>query len=47
MNCPNCKRVLPDNISLRINFCPLCGKKLFEDGKDYLNDGISRREAAI
>ena len=36
MNCPNCKRVLPDNISLRINFCPLCGKKLFEDGKDYL-----------
>ena len=36
MNCPNCKKVLPDNINLRINFCPMCGKKLFEDGKDYL-----------
>ncbi len=36
MNCPNCKRVLPDNINHRINFCPLCGNKLFEDGKDYL-----------
>ena len=36
MICPNCKQQLPDNVNLRINFCPLCGKKLFEDGKNYL-----------
>ncbi len=36
MNCPNCKNVLPDKLSNKINFCPICGGKLFEDGKEYL-----------
>lgn len=36
MNCPNCSHILPDNISNKINFCPFCGGKLFEDGKDFM-----------
>ena len=36
MNCPNCNHILPDNISHKINFCPFCGGKLFEDGKEFL-----------
>ena len=36
MNCPKCGKSLPENLSLRINFCPLCGEKLFEAGKKYL-----------
>jgi len=36
MICPYCKRQLPDNINPKIKFCPLCGKKLFEDGNDYI-----------
>ena len=36
MICPKCGKPLPDNINMRINFCPLCGDKLFEAGKKYL-----------
>ncbi|MBQ3798642.1 MAG: hypothetical protein II842_20580 [Butyrivibrio sp.] len=36
MNCPNCKRVIPDNVNTKINFCSFCGGRLFEDDKDYL-----------
>lgn len=36
MNCPNCNHILPDNISNKINFCPFCGGKLYEDGKEFL-----------
>ena len=36
MNCPNCKKVLADNVNTKINFCPFCGGKLYEDGKDFL-----------
>lgn len=36
MNCPNCNHILPDNISHKINFCPYCGGKLFETGKEFL-----------
>ncbi len=40
MNCPNCKKVLPDNVNTKINFCPYCGGKLYEDGKDFLIEVI-------
>ncbi len=36
MDCPKCGKSLPENLSLRINFCPLCGDRLFEAGKKYL-----------
>ena len=36
MNCPKCGKPLPEKLSLRMNFCPLCGEKLFEEGKKYL-----------
>lgn len=36
MNCPKCNHILPENISKKINFCPFCGEKLFEDGKDFM-----------
>ena len=36
MYCHNCNNVLPDNINTKINFCPICGGKLFEDGKEFL-----------
>ena len=36
MNCPKCNHILPDNISNKINFCPFCGGKLFEDDKDFM-----------
>ncbi|MCR5557695.1 MAG: hypothetical protein K6F75_09090 [Butyrivibrio sp.] len=36
MNCPNCKKALPDNVNTKINFCPYCGGKLYEDGKEFL-----------
>ena len=28
--------MLPDNINIRINFCPLCGEKIFDEGRKYL-----------
>ncbi len=40
MNCPNCKNILPENINSRINFCPICGGKLYEDGKEFLVEVI-------
>ena len=36
MYCHSCNNVLPDNINTKINFCPICGGKLFEDGKEFL-----------
>ena len=36
MNCPKCNHILPENISHKINFCPFCGGKLYEDGKEFL-----------
>lgn len=36
MNCPNCNSVLPDKMNNKMNFCPICGGKLFEDGKEYM-----------
>lgn len=36
MNCPNCKKALPDDMLSKLNFCPLCGGKLYEAGKEYL-----------
>ncbi len=36
MNCPKCGKRLPDNMSMNIRFCPLCGEKLFDEGKKYL-----------
>ncbi|WP_026652559.1 zinc ribbon domain-containing protein [Butyrivibrio proteoclasticus] len=36
MNCPNCNKQLNNNIKDNVNFCPFCGAKLFEAGKDYL-----------
>ena len=36
MNCHSCNSVLPDNINTKINFCPVCGGKLFEAGKEFL-----------
>ena len=36
MNCHSCKSVLPDNLNTKINFCPICGGKLYEDGKEFL-----------
>ena len=36
MNCPNCRKILPDRVNNKINFCPFCGGKLYEDGKEYL-----------
>ena len=32
MKCPNCGGILKTNM----NFCPFCGKKVFEDGKEFL-----------
>ncbi len=36
MRCPNCKQILSDNINLKMNFCPLCGKRLYDADKEYL-----------
>ena len=36
MNCPNCNREFPDNMNIKIKFCPMCGSRLFEDGKEYV-----------
>ncbi|WP_029232499.1 zinc ribbon domain-containing protein [Butyrivibrio sp. VCB2006] len=36
MICPNCKNVLPDKMSDKVNFCPICGGKLYVDGEEYL-----------
>lgn len=36
MNCPKCKRQLTGNNNAGIYFCPFCGKKLFEEGKEYI-----------
>ena len=36
MNCPNCNREFPDKMNLKIKFCPMCGSRLFEDGKEYV-----------
>ncbi len=36
MICPNCGKKLPENMNVKMNFCPMCGEKFFEDGKKYL-----------
>ena len=36
MRCPNCKQILSDSISFKVNFCPICGKKLYDENKKYL-----------
>jgi len=36
MNCPKCGKALPENAGVRINFCPVCGGKLFVAGRKYL-----------
>ncbi len=36
MYCHSCKNVLPDNLNTKLNFCPICGGKLFEAGKEFL-----------
>ena len=36
MNCPKCGKMLPENINVRMNFCPACGDKLFVVGRKYL-----------
>ena len=48
MNCPKCGKVLPEGVNVKINFCPLCGERLYEDGKKYLiqvQSNISRDSA--
>ena len=36
MICPKCGKKLPSGINMNISFCPLCGERLFEEGKQYL-----------
>jgi predicted nucleic acid-binding Zn-ribbon protein len=36
MNCPKCGERLPDGISTKLKFCPVCGDRLFEDGEKYI-----------
>lgn len=36
MRCPNCKQTLADNINTKVNFCPFCGKRLYDTSKHYL-----------
>ena len=36
MLCPKCKRLLPEKVNIKINFCPLCGERLYEAGRKYL-----------
>lgn len=36
MNCPKCGKQLPENMNIRMNFCPACGDKLFVAGRKYL-----------
>ena len=36
MNCPKCGKELPENNNVRINFCPVCGDRLFVAGRKYL-----------
>ncbi|MBO6239855.1 MAG: hypothetical protein J6O61_03305 [Butyrivibrio sp.] len=36
MRCNNCKQILNDKISGKLNFCPICGNKLFDDDKQFL-----------
>ena len=36
MRCNNCKQILNDKISSRLNFCPLCGNRLFDENKQFL-----------
>ena len=36
MRCPSCKQVLNDKISAKLNFCPLCGTKLYYEDRNYL-----------
>lgn len=47
MNCPKCKNILSDRISSKINFCPICGEKLFEEGTEYLIEVTSQGQSAI
>lgn len=35
MNCPHCGNVLPDELNTAVRFCPVCGKPLFEAGRQY------------
>ena len=36
MNCPKCGKRLPNDLNMKITFCPICGERLFEAGKKYL-----------
>ncbi|RKM60560.1 hypothetical protein D6855_07580 [Butyrivibrio sp. CB08] len=36
MICPKCGKSLPENLNMKITFCPICGDRLFEAGKKYL-----------
>lgn len=35
MRCHNCKQILDDKISSKLNFCPLCGTRLFDESKTF------------
>ena len=35
MHCPKCNGVLPEKISKKLNFCPICGARLFGEN-DYM-----------
>ncbi len=47
MNCHSCKNALPDNLNTKINFCPICGGKLFEDGKKFLIEVICTGQRSL
>lgn len=36
MNCPNCGKSLPDGLNNKIKFCPICGERLFEEGRKHI-----------
>ncbi len=36
MNCPKCGEELPNQLSSKLKFCPVCGAPLFKVGKHYL-----------
>ncbi len=36
MNCPSCGKQLPDKPNIVMNYCPMCGDKLYDPGIKYL-----------